>query len=139
MRDPMRDAFQKGFDKSKDETPLLSADECERLTQSRNLGEKKLEANVKEEPAEKVKEVEKKPELVTDPKLKHLRVAELSGQLAYKRKFCGDKQVVTRDFNEVIKSMPPEFQEEAKISYWKGYKHGKRLNENLTQGQCYRG
>ena len=139
MRDAMRDAFQKGFDKSKEETPLLSADECERLTQSRNLGEKKLEANVKEDPADKKKdEVVKKPEPEVDPKLKHLRLAELSGQLAFKRKFCGDKQVVNRDFNEIIKAMPEEFQEEAKTSYWKGYKHGKRLNSNLTQDKCYR-
>ena len=140
MRDAMRDAFQKGFDKSKEETPLLSADECERLTQSRNLGEKKLEANVKEDPADKAKEeVVKEPEPEVDPKLKHLRLAELSGQLAFKRKFCGDKKVVNRDFNEIIKAMPEEFQEEAKTSYWKGYKHGKRLNGNLTQDKCYRG
>jgi hypothetical protein len=34
-RDLMRDAFQEGFDKSKDETALLSEDECQRLTRSR--------------------------------------------------------------------------------------------------------
>ena len=139
MRDPMRDAFQKGFDKSKAETPLLSADECERLTQSRNLGEKKLEANVKEEPVKKVEEKVVVVEPVVDPRLKHLRLAELSGQLAYKRKFCGDKKVVTRDFNEVISKMPKEFQDEAKKSYWKGYKHGKRLNASLSEAKCYRG
>ena len=38
-RDSMRDAFQEGFDKSKEETTLLSQDECERLTRSRNRGE----------------------------------------------------------------------------------------------------
>ena len=139
MRDPMRDAFQKGFDKSKDETPLLSEDECQRLTQSRNLGEKKVVANVKEDAAKDEKEkVVKIPEPEVDPKLKHLRIAELTGQLAYKRKFCGDKKVVTRDFNDVISRMPKEFQQEAKEFYWKGYKHGKRLNLNLTESKCYR-
>ena len=38
-RDPMRDAFQEGFDKSKEETPLLSEDECQRLTRSRQRSE----------------------------------------------------------------------------------------------------
>ncbi|MBC8210432.1 MAG: hypothetical protein H8E21_05140 [Gammaproteobacteria bacterium] len=136
FRDPMRDAFQLGFDKSKAETALLSADECERLTQSRTLGEKKLEANVEELPQETpLKEVEK-PKPVVDPKLKHLRLAELTGQLAYKRKFCGDNKVINRDFNEVISNMPQEFQEEAKASYWKGYQHGKRLNSSLSKQGC---
>ena len=48
-RDPMRDAFQEGFDKSKDETQLLSADECDRLTRSRVRTETVDEANVTED------------------------------------------------------------------------------------------
>jgi len=137
-RNSMRDAFQQGFDKSKSETALLSEDECERLTQSRNLGEKEEEeeAGVEVEKADKVEEVAKEPEPVVDPKLKHLRIAELSGQLAFKRKFCGDNKVVTRDFNEVIGKIPEEFQAEAKEFYWKGYKHGKRLNKSLTKEKC---
>jgi len=137
FRNSMRDSFQLGFDKSKDESPLLSEDECERLTQSRSSGEKQIEANVEEEKKEVgKKKVVKKPKPVEDPKLKHLRIAELSGQLAYKRKFCGDNKVVTRDFNEVIRKMPEQFQAEAKESYWKGYKHGKRLNKSLKQENC---
>ena len=137
IQNQMRDAFQIGFDKSKSEEKLLSADECARLTQSRNLGEKNVEANVEQDKqAKKEKKVEKKPESEVDPKLRHLRLAELTGQLAYKRKFCGDKKVVTRDFNEVIEKMPKEFQAEAKQAYWKGYKHGKRLNKNLTPEKC---
>jgi len=139
FRNPMRDAFQLGFDKSKAETALLSEDECERLTQSRNLTDKKIEANVEEEEekdVEKKQKVVEKPKLVEDPKLKHFRIAELSGQLAYKRKFCGDDKVITRDFNEVIGAMPEEIQAEAKQVYWKGYKHGKRLNKSLTQEKC---
>lgn len=137
FRDPMRDAFQVGFDKSKAETPLLSADECERLTQSRNLGEKKLEANVEDVPEEKAAKVVEKPVPVVDPKLKHLRIAELSGQLAYKRKFCGDRKVINRDFNDVIGKMPEQFRAEAKSAYWKGYEHGKRLNSSLTKERCF--
>jgi len=137
FRNSMRDSFQVGFDKSKEETALLSEDECERLTQSRNLTDKKIEANVEEEKeVEKEQKVVEKPKPVEDPQLKHLRVAELSGQLAFKRKFCGDKQVVTRDFNEVIGAMPEEFQDAAKQSYWKGYKRGKRLNKSLKQENC---
>ncbi len=48
-RDPMRDAFQEGFDKSKDETPLLSEDECERLTRSRVRTETVDDTNVVED------------------------------------------------------------------------------------------
>lgn len=139
VRDPMRDAFQQGFDQSRDETPLLSEDECERLTQSRNLGDKEIDNNVKEEKEKKAleeKQAEKAPKPPEDPQLKHLRIAELSGQLAYKRKFCGDNQVVTRDFNEVIGKMPEDFQEKAKEAYWKGYKHGKRMNKNLSKDNC---
>lgn len=137
FRDPMRDAFQLGFDKSKAETALLSEDECERLTQSRTLGEKAIEANVEEVEEEKKKKVVEKPKPVVDPRLKQLRIAELSGQLAYKRKFCGDDKVVTRDFNEVIANMPEEYRIDAKAAYWKGYKHGKRLNSGLSKDNCH--
>ena len=137
FRDPMRDAFQLGFDKSKDETALLSEDECERLTQSRTLGEKEIGANVEEVAEDKKEKVVEKPKPVVDPRLKQLRIAELSGQLAYKRKFCGDDKVVTRDFNEVISKMPEEYQADAKNSYWKGYQHGKRLNSALSKDNCH--
>ncbi|MEM7562646.1 MAG: hypothetical protein AAF353_06305 [Pseudomonadota bacterium] len=138
-RDPMRDAFQEGFDKSKEETTLLSADECERLTRSRSRGEKEPEADVSEEltdtQEEEVEEevVEETPE---DPKFRHLRIAELSGQLAYKRKFCQDDKVFNRDYNEYLESIPEEYREEVKTAYWRGYKHGKRLNKNLSSEQC---
>ena len=142
-RDPMRDAFQEGFDKSKEETPLLSADECERLTRSRARSEKVEEANVKEEKtrstsaeAEAVIEVEEEPVVEEEPKLRHLRIAELSGQLAYKRRFCQDEKVFNRDYNEYLESVPEEFREEVKGAYWKGYQHGKRLNKNLSKAQC---
>lgn len=139
FRDPMRDAFQAGFDQSKAETPLLAEDECERLTQSRSRGDKEVEANVKEEKEGKKAEVkvEKAPEPVEDPKFKQLRIAELSGQLAFKRKLCGDNKAVTRDFNEVIAKMPEEIQDEAKKSYWQGYKHGKRLNKDFNKDNCF--
>ena len=141
-RDPMRDAFQEGFDKSKDETPLLSQDECERLTRSRNRGESETEANVTADPSdakqaeEPVEEevVELPPE---DPKFRHLRVAELSGQLAYKRKFCQDEEVFNRDYNEYLGSIPQEYREEVKAAYWKGYQRGKRLNKGLTKDKCH--
>jgi predicted secreted protein len=135
-RDPMRDAFEEGFDKSKEETPLLSADECERLTRSRTRSEEPTEANVAEDETkaevEEVKE-ELPPE---DPKFRHLRIAELTGQLAYKRKFCEDEQVFNRDYNEYLQSIPEEYREDVKSAYWKGYKHGKRLNKNFTRAQC---
>jgi hypothetical protein len=140
-RDPMRDAFQEGFDKSKEETPILSQDECERLTRSRKRSERQDNANVKAEQTKtevaepSVEEVEEvlSPE---DPKFRHLRVAELSGQLAYKHKFCEDETVFTRDYNEYLESIPEEYREEVKTAYWKGYKHGKRLHKNLTREQC---
>ena len=139
FRDPMRDAFQQGFDDSKAETTLLSEDECKRLTKSRTRGDKpveaKVEADTDDQPAEQKKE-EEKPKVAEDPRLKHLRIAELSGQLAFRRKFCGDKGVVSRDFNEVISKMPDAFQGDAKEAYWKGYKHGKRLNKGITQADC---
>ena len=141
-RDPMRDAFQEGFDKSKEETPILSRDECERLTRSRQRSESQAEeANVNEEESAtklaepSVEEVEEElsPE---DPKFRHLRVAEMTGQLAYKRKFCEDETVFNRDYNEYLESIPEEYREEVKTAYWKGYKHGKRLNKSLTREQC---
>lgn len=141
-RDPMRDAFQEGFDKSKEETDLLSQDECERLTRSRNRSDTEAEANVAEDPAaqraeadeEVEKVVEVKPE--EDPKLRFLRIAELSGQLAYKRRFCENEQVFNRDYNEYLESVPEEFREDVKSAYWRGYKHGERLNKNLTRDMC---
>lgn len=143
-RDPMRDAFQEGFDKSKDETSLLSEDECERLTRSRARSEKVDEVNVRQEKpkvtasqqsTEKAKVVEA-PTAQEDPKIRHLRVAELSGQLAFKRRYCESEKVFNRDYNEYLESVPEEYREDAKSAYWKGYQHGKRLNKNLTRTQC---
>ncbi len=140
-RDAMRDAFQEGFDKSKEETPLLSQDECARLTRSRNRSEQETEANVAEEktdvPVAEVEtpEVEAEP-VVEDPRFRHLRIAELSGQLAYKRKFCEDEEVFNRDYNEYLESVPSEYRDDVKDAYWRGYKRGKSLNRNLTEAQC---
>ena len=141
-RDAMRDAFQEGFDKSKEETKLLSQDECERLTASRARREAEKEVNVK--PPEETsraaaaqaeqKKAEEKP--AEDPKLRHLRVAELSGQLAYRRKLCEDEKVFNRDYNEYLESVPREYREDAKAAYWKGYQRGRRLNQNFTPEQC---
>ena len=140
-RDPMRDAFQEGFDKSKEETPLLSQDECERLTRSRNRSETQADTNVNAEKdaaetAESAVEEVEEVLLPEDPKFRHLRVAELTGQLAYKRKFCEDEAVFNRDYNEYLESIPSEYREEVKSAYWEGYKHGKRLHKNLTREQC---
>ncbi|MCP4471867.1 MAG: hypothetical protein GY815_14495 [Gammaproteobacteria bacterium] len=140
-RDPMRDAFQEGFDKSKEETPLLSEDECQRLTRSRLRTEATEQANVQQEKSTAAAEEPVVEEVVEelpaeDPKFRHLRVAELSGQLAYKRRFCADEKVFNRDYNEYLESIPEDYWEEAKTAYWKGYKHGKRLNKNLTRDQC---
>ena len=140
-RDPMRDAFQEGFDKSKEQTPILSQDECERLTRSRKRSESQADANVNAEQSDaKVAEpsVEEVEEVLPpeDPKFRHLRVAELTGQLAYKHKFCEDETVFTRDYNEYLESIPEEYREEVKTAYWRGYKHGKRLHKNLTREQC---
>jgi predicted secreted protein len=140
-RDPMRDAFQEGFDKSKDETPILSQDECERLTRSRKRSESEADANIKADeidstaskPDPEEAEQELPPE---DPKFRQLRVAELTGQLAYKRKFCEDETVFNRDYNEYLESIPGEYRDEVKAAYWKGYKHGKRLHKYLTREQC---
>ena len=138
-RDAMRDAFQEGFDKSKSETSLLSEDECRRLTESRKREEKTEVANVASD--DKTPKAASKQEVVEeeeeeDPREALLRVAELTGQLAYKRKFCEDDRVFNRDFNEYINSVPEEYQEDVKNAYWKGFKHGKRLNKNLTKSQC---
>ena len=138
-RDAMRDAFQEGFDKSKQDTPLLSEDECKRLTESRKRAEQADVANVAADDAGKkakkvVEEVVEKPQ--EDPKLSLLRVAELTGQFAYKRKFCEDDKVFNRDYNEYLNSVPEAFREEVKAAYWKGFKHGERLNKNLTKSQC---
>jgi predicted secreted protein len=140
-RDAMRDAFQEGFDKSKAETTLLSEDECKRLTQSRERHIKSVEANVTEDASEtKAVETEEVVEVVElpaeDPKFRHLRIAELSGQLAYRRKLCQDEKVFTRDYNEFLETIPEDYREQAKNAYWKGYKHGKRLNKYFTQDQC---
>ena len=140
-RDPMRDAFQEGFDNSKEETKLLSEDECQRLTRSRQRNESVDEANVREEkkpaaaskPQAEPEVVEATPE---DPRFRHLRIAELSGQLAYKRRFCQDEKVFNRDYNEYLESIPEEYREEVKSAYWKGFKHGKRLNKNMTKDKC---
>ena len=137
-RDPMRDAFEEGFDKSKEETPLLSTDECERLTRSRIRSEEPTDTNVVEDESIAKPEAEEVEEELTpeDPKFRHLRIAELTGQLAYKRKFCEDEKVFNRDYNEYLQSTPEEYREEVKSAYWKGYKHGKRLNKNFTRAQC---
>ena len=142
-RDPMRDAFQEGFDKSKDETSLLSEDECQRLTRSRIRTEKVDDANVTPDKSDEAADankaaVEEVKEVVVaeDPKFRHLRVAELSGQLAFKSRFCQDEKVFNRDYNEYLESIPEEYREEVKSAYWKGYKHGRRMNQNLTQASC---
>ncbi len=139
-RDAMRNAFQEGFDKSKNNTELLSEDECTRLTQSRIRTEAVNETNIEE--AGQKKEVEhemvgQEPELAPEePRLRHLRIAELSGQLAYKRKICDGDQVFTRDYNAFMKSVPEVYQQEVKDMYWKGYNHGRRMNPDLTSDTC---
>jgi len=139
-RDAMRNAFQEGFDKSKNDTELLSEDECTRLTQSRIRTEVVNETNVdQEEQKKKVEQemVEQELEIPPEePRLRHLRIAELSGQLAYKRKICDGDQVFTRDFNAFMKSIPEDYQQEVKDMYWKGYKHGRRMNPDLTSDSC---
>ena len=143
-RDAMRDAFQEGFDKSKEESPLISADECERLTASRKRREAEVEANV-DTPEEKgpaaqesqeTVEAKKPDEPEEDPRFRYLRVAELSGQLAYRRRFCEGDGVFNRDYNEYLNTIPEEFREDVKSAYWNGYKHGKRLNKTFSREQC---
>lgn len=141
-RDAMRDAFQEGFDKSKEETELLSQDECERLTASRARREIGDDVNVKapkESPrAEAEKPAPKAVEetALEDPKLRYLRIAELSGQLAYRRKLCQGDAVFNRDYNEYLESVPEDYRDDVKNAYWQGYKRGKRLNKNFTREQC---
>jgi len=137
-RDAMRNAFQAGFDKSKGETAILSEDECKRLTESRIRTETVDETNIVEEakPEAKQQNVVEEEVPPEEPKLRHLRIAELSGQLAYKRKICEGDKVFNRDYNAFVQSVPEEYQEEVKKIYWKGYKHGKRLNPNLTSDSC---
>ncbi len=137
-RDAMRNAFQEGFDKSKKETELLSEDECKRLTESRQRIDKGEVANVTEDPKKKVAKDEKpvEPEPEEDSKFRLLRIAELTGQLAYKRQFCDGDKVFNRDYNEYIGGVPDELRDEVKTAYWKGFKHGKRLNKHLTKSQC---
>ena len=140
-RDPMRDAFQEGFDKSKEETPLLSQDECLRLTASRKRREVQADANVKEDPKAAQADEKPAPEVAEaaapeDPKFRHLRIAELSGQLAFRRRVCEGEKVFNRDYNEYLESIPEAYREDVKAAYWKGYTHGKRLNKNFTREQC---
>ncbi|MGD2173377.1 MAG: hypothetical protein PVF80_14795, partial [Gammaproteobacteria bacterium] len=71
-----------------------------------------------------------------DPKFRFLRIAELSGQLAFRRRICEGEKVFNRDYNEYLQSVPEEYREEAKTSYWKGYRHGKILNKDFTRDQC---
>lgn len=132
----MRSAFQEGFDKSKNDTKLLSDDECKRLTQSRQIKAVEAEANVEAPKEAAAKKPEKKPEPKEDPALKHLRLAHMVGQLAYKKKLCGDKKIFTSDFNEIIENMPENTQKKAKAAYWKGYKQGRKMNKNLEPSQC---
>ena len=132
----VRDAFQAGFDKSKEETPLLSEDECKRLTASRTREDTidKPQGDVEDEAApveEVVEEVDEQ-----EPKRRQLRIAELSGQLAYKTRVCNGKAVFTRDLNAFMETVPEEYLQEVKDSYWEGYKHGRRMNPNLTADTC---
>jgi len=138
-RDAMRDAFQAGFEKSKADTELLSEDECKRLTQSRIRHETVDETNVKEQDQKQEVEqetAEQEQQPPEEPRLRHLRIAELSGQLAYKRKICDGDEIFTRDYNDFMESVPEQFLDEVKTIYWKGYKHGRRLNPKLTNDTC---
>ncbi len=131
----MRLAFQEGFDKSKASTKLLSDDECKRLTESRRLKATKVEDKVKA-PKKPEKTAKKAEPIKEDPFLKHKRLAHMAGQFAYKKKFCGDKKVINRDFNDIIAKMPKDKQKEGKKIYWEGYQQGKRMNKNLTLDKC---
>lgn len=135
--DAMRNAFQEGFDKSKAETTLLSADECERLTRARTRNVTEVEEETEEVAEVEDEVVEEEPEKIQEPEeLSYLRVAELTGQLAFKRKFCDDEEVFNRDYNQYLDSVPEDYREAAKEAYWKGYQRGKRLNKNLTSDMC---
>jgi predicted secreted protein len=133
----MRDAFDEGLDKSIEESVLLSDDECKRLTKSRTRDEVVDESmvDVDEEAEVAAEEVVEEPDL-DEPRKRLMRIAELSGQLAFKTMFCDGKQVFTRDYNEFMETVPEEFQQEVKDTYWKGYKHGKRMNPYLTADAC---
>jgi cytochrome c556 len=135
-QNPVRDAFQEGFDKSKEETVLLSDDECKRLTASRTREDTidKTQVDGEDEAAPIEEVVEEVDE--DEPRRRQLRIAELSGQLAYKTKVCNGKAVFTRDYNAFMETVPEEYQQEVKDSYWVGYQHGKRLNPNLTADGC---
>jgi len=132
----VRDAFQEGFDKSKEETPLLSDDECKRLTASRTREDATDKALVDVE--DEVVPVEEVVEEVDEeePRRRQLRIAEVSGQLAYKTRICHGKAVFTRDLNDFMATVPEEYQQEVKDSYWEGYQHGRRMNPNLTADTC---
>ncbi len=135
--DAMRNAFQEGFDKSKEETTLLSADECERLTKARTRNVTEVEEEIEEVAEVEEEVVEEEPEKIQEPEeLSYLRVAELTGQLAFKRKFCDDEEVFNRDYNQYLDTVPADYREAAKEAYWKGYQRGKRLNKNLTNEMC---
>ncbi len=131
----MRIAFQDGFDKSKSSTKLLSDDECKRLTESRQLKATKVEDKVKA-PKKLAETAKPEKKVEEDPFLKHKRLAHMAGQFAYKKKFCGDKQIVNKDFNDIIAKMPKAKQKEGKKIYWKGYQQGKRMNKGLTLDKC---
>lgn len=135
-KNAMRTAFQEGFDKSKASSKLLSPDECERLTESRQLKATEPDSKVDAPKEKSSKQQAKQPTEAEDPKLKHLRLAHMTGQFAFKKKYCGDKKIITKDFNDIILQMPKELQDEGKKAYWKGYNQGKRMNTNLTKDQC---
>ena len=135
-RDPMRDAFQEGFDKSKEETPLLSRDECDRLTRSRTRAGSAAEGQTAAAAEPGAAEPEEPKPDEDEPRLRLMRIAELSGQLAYKRRFCESETVFNRDYNEFLEKVPEEFREQAKAAYWQGYQRGKKLNKYLTRESC---
>ncbi len=130
----MRNAFQDGFDKSRTTSKLLSDDECKRLTESRQLKAEVAEDKIKAPTKETVKE--EQPKAVEDPSLQHMRLAHMTGQFAYKRKYCGDKNIVTQDYNSIIAGMPKDIQKKGREAYWKGFQQGKRMNKYLTLDNC---
>ena len=71
-----------------------------------------------------------------EPMRRQLRIAELSGQLAYKTRVCNGKAVFTRDLNAFLETVPEDYLQEVKDSYWQGYQHGRRMNPNLTADTC---
>ncbi len=137
-RDSMRDAFQEGFDKSKEDSELMSQDECQRLTRSRVRDDQPIKANVETDERETSAEEESSAEAQAEenPLFRYLRIAEMSGQLAYKQKFCNGEAVFTRDYNQYLNSIPEDYKEKATTAYWKGYQRGKRLNKLLTKDKC---